>query len=104
VLTAHTSRLVTNSRSLSVAESQNAHLRRALETRTVIGQAQGILMAQRAIAPDAAFDLLRVASQRTNRKLHDVAMDVVASLGRRGQITVGPEPTADRRAPYLDGV
>jgi len=51
-------------------------LRAALLTRDVIGQAKGILMYQRRITADQAFDVLRVASQRANRKLRDIAVEV----------------------------
>jgi GAF domain-containing protein len=51
-------------------------LEEALLSRDVIGQAKGVLMAQRRISADAAFDLLRQASQRRNIKLRDVAEDV----------------------------
>jgi GAF domain-containing protein len=53
------------------------HLREALESRDVIGQAKGILMARRGCTPDAAFEALRKASQRRNVKLRDVAEGVV---------------------------
>ena len=59
----------------------NATLREALETRTVIGQAQGILMARQKIGAEDAFDILRRASQRTNRKLRDIAAEMVAGVG-----------------------
>lgn len=52
-------------------------LRAANDTRALIGQAQGVLMAQRKITADAAFALLREASQRRNVKLRDLAHDVV---------------------------
>jgi AmiR/NasT family two-component response regulator len=51
-------------------------LRDALSTRDVIGQAKGILMATRKVDADAAFDLLRVASQALNVKLRTVAEEV----------------------------
>ena len=51
-------------------------LRTVLETRDVIGQAKGILMATQHIDDTAAFDLLRETSSRTNRKLRSVAEDV----------------------------
>ena len=54
-------------------------LRTALETRDVIGQAKGILMATRHIDDVAAFDLLRETSSRTNRKLRSIADDVTRS-------------------------
>jgi AmiR/NasT family two-component response regulator len=49
----------------------------ALGTREVIGQAQGILMERERITPGQAFDILRHASQHLNRKLRDVAQDLV---------------------------
>lgn len=58
----------------------NATLEEALETRTVIGQAQGILMARENIGPVEAFDILRRASQRTNRKLREIAAELVAGV------------------------
>lgn len=60
----------------SAREREN--LERALETRDVIGQAKGILMAQRDVSDDDAFELLRVASQRLNVKLREIAERVVA--------------------------
>jgi GAF domain-containing protein len=51
-------------------------LRWAVETRDVIGQAKGILMAREHISEDQAFDMLRRASQRLNIKLRDVARDI----------------------------
>jgi GAF domain-containing protein len=53
------------------------HLREALESRDVIGQAKGILMARHALTPDAAFEALRQASQHRNIKLRDIAEQVV---------------------------
>jgi GAF domain-containing protein len=53
------------------------HLREALESRDVIGQAKGILMARHALTPDAAFEALRKASQHRNIKLRDIAEQVV---------------------------
>ena len=53
------------------------NLREALESRDVIGQAKGILMARRNCTPDAAFEALRKASQHRNTKLRDIAEQVV---------------------------
>ncbi|PRY47696.1 GAF domain-containing protein [Geodermatophilus tzadiensis] len=55
------------------------NMQRAMESRAVIEQAKGVLMAQRRVDAEAAFDLLRDASQRYNRKLRDIAAGVVAS-------------------------
>jgi GAF domain-containing protein len=53
------------------------HLREALESRDVIGQAKGILMARRGCTPEAAFEALRRVSQQRNIKLRDIAEQVV---------------------------
>jgi GAF domain-containing protein len=53
------------------------HLRIALETRGVIDQAKGILMARHNLTADQAFQLLARASMKTNRKLREVADDLV---------------------------
>jgi GAF domain-containing protein len=56
----------------------------ALEHRDVIGQAKGILMAQEGLTSEAAFDVLRRASQRSNRKVYELAAEIVArNAGRR---------------------
>ncbi|MDQ6728296.1 MAG: GAF and ANTAR domain-containing protein [Actinomycetota bacterium] len=55
------------------------NLRDALQTRELIGQAQGILMERERITADQAFDVLRRASQHLNRKLRDVAENVVTT-------------------------
>jgi GAF domain-containing protein len=51
-----------------------------LDTRATIGQAVGLLMAQEQVPAERAFDLLRIASQRRNVKLRDVAAGVVAAF------------------------
>lgn len=55
---------------------QVQHLERALQSNRGIGVAMGVLMNQYKITQDAAFDLLRMASQHGHRKLADVAVDV----------------------------
>jgi transcriptional regulator with GAF, ATPase, and Fis domain len=51
----------------------------ALESRDVIGQAKGILMAREHVNADEAFDMLRRASQRVNVKLRDIARQIADS-------------------------
>ena len=53
------------------------HLHTAMQSRAVIEQAKGILMAQRRCDAAAAFSLLSGASQRSNRKLRDIARAIV---------------------------
>lgn len=55
------------------------HLEKALGSRGVIDQAKGILMAEHRCTPDAAFERLVDLSQHTNRKLRDVAQQIVDS-------------------------
>ncbi|MCU1498023.1 MAG: CoA-binding protein [Acidimicrobiales bacterium] len=49
----------------------------AVASRDIIGQAKGILMARQRVDADEAFEILRRASQRLNRKVRDVARDLV---------------------------
>jgi GAF domain-containing protein len=58
---------------------QARNMRLAMDSRAVIEQAKGVLMAQRHVDADQAFDILREASQRYNRKLRDIAAGIVAS-------------------------
>jgi GAF domain-containing protein len=60
--------------------SDQAHnMRLAMDSRAVIEQAKGVLMAQRHVDADQAFEILREASQRYNRKLRDIALGIVDS-------------------------
>ena len=77
------------------AHTLAGHLERALESRGVIEQAKGILMAQQGCDGDEAFDILRRASQRMNRKLRDVASDLVAQVGTNPARRAPQEATRD---------
>jgi GAF domain-containing protein len=59
-----------------IAHEKAANLEKALATSREIGMAMGVLMATHKITSRDAFDLLRFASQRTHRKLRDIAADV----------------------------
>jgi AmiR/NasT family two-component response regulator len=48
----------------------------------VIEQAKGVLMAREGCSPDVAFDILRRASQRENRKVAVIAAEIVARVQR----------------------
>ena len=60
---------------LSAAVKQQ-QLEDALESRDVIGQAKGILMAREEVTADEAFDMLRRGSQRLNVKLRTLAQQI----------------------------
>jgi GAF domain-containing protein len=70
----YVARLFATQAALALAEARRAgQLRHALSNRDVIGQAKGILMERHRITADEAFRILSEASQRSNRKLADVA-------------------------------
>ena len=60
------------------AARQQEQLEQAVETRDVIGQAKGILMARQDVTAEEAFDMLRRGSQRLNVKLRELARQVAA--------------------------
>jgi GAF domain-containing protein len=62
---------------------QARNMRLAMESRAVIEQAKGVLMAQRHVDAEQAFEILREASQRYNRKLRDIAVGIVESTRAR---------------------
>jgi GAF domain-containing protein len=53
-------------------------LNEALGSRSVIDQARGILIARTGCSADAAIETLKKRSQRENRKLRDIAIELVA--------------------------
>jgi response regulator NasT len=63
--------------SLDDCEAEVEDLRAALETRPVIDQAKGMLIAEHGCSPDEAFQMISHASQRANRKVRDIAQGMV---------------------------
>jgi GAF domain-containing protein len=80
---------------LAVRHSQqrelSAQLEQALSSRSVIDQAIGVIMAQQRCSPETAFDLLRQRSQNSNRKLRDIAAELILRF-------TGTQPTQPPRA------
>jgi GAF domain-containing protein len=62
---------------LAASRDRNEHLHRALESNRTIGVAIGILMTRKLTTRQQAFDLLRIASQHSHIKLHDLAEYVI---------------------------
>lgn len=62
---------------LAAANERVENLERALKTNRRIGMALGILMTRQALTDAAAFHCLVQASQHQNRKLADIAEDVI---------------------------
>jgi len=70
---------VANADSHAQLFEQARNMRMAMESRAVIEQAKGVLMAQRHVDAEQAFEILREASQRYNRKLREIAVGIVES-------------------------
>jgi transcriptional regulator with GAF, ATPase, and Fis domain len=73
---------IANARLYQTTATLAENMRRAMETRAVIEQAKGILIAQQHCTPEYAFELLTRLSQATHRKLRDCAADLVASTAQ----------------------
>jgi GAF domain-containing protein len=67
------------------AQLVSEQLKEALVSRGTIGQAKGILMEREGLGDEAAFAMLRQASQTKNIKLRDIAQAIVETT--RGQAT-----------------
>jgi len=77
-----TAELVSTGVELANRELEVAQLRQALTNRVWIEQAKGVLAATRGTGPDAAFQQLRATARATNRKLAEVAQEVVQDAQR----------------------
>ncbi|MEU4252926.1 ANTAR domain-containing protein [Amycolatopsis sp. NPDC026612] len=90
LLASHASLALAATHAVTTAELQTAHLRKALESRDVIGQAKGILMQRQGIGAEEAFDILRRTSQELNVKLVKLAETLTTrhtELGGRDRAT-----------------
>jgi hypothetical protein len=65
-----------------VSEEHAAQLEQALLSSRTIGTAIGILMASRQVGHDQAVTILKEASQNSNRKIRDLAAEIVESADR----------------------
>ena len=81
--------------SRAAARERVAHLQRALGSNRDIGVAMGVLMNQHKVTRNQAFDLLRVASQSSNRKLAHIA----AEVGDTGALDLPGQTCSRRRKP-----
>jgi GAF domain-containing protein len=95
VFAAQAAVVLANSQAYWAAHHLSSQLEIALSSRAAIEQAKGILMATRGVGADAAFELLRTESNTTNRKLRDVAADLIRGIKPSG-------PYGDEAAPAAD--
>ncbi|WP_347757409.1 GAF and ANTAR domain-containing protein [Agrococcus sp. ProA11] len=85
-------------RSSSVVAAQ---LQRALDSRVIIEQAKGVLAASADVDIEEAFRILRRHARSSNRKLHEIAREVVARTLRLTASAAGAARSA--AAPSVDG-
>lgn len=74
---------VANADSFASTAEMAENLRIAMASRATIEQAKGILMARGGITPEQAFEILVRASQRENRRLRNVATELVERVQQR---------------------
>jgi GAF domain-containing protein len=79
VFAGHAAVAVANVTNHAKAVDEATHLRRAMESRAVIEQAKGMIMARDHCTAEEAFDLLNRISQQQNVKLRDLAQLIVES-------------------------
>lgn len=77
LLASHAAFVLINSRAYWDARTLSDNLAQAMASRAEIEQAKGIIMGSTGVSADAAFELLKQQSQHLNRKLRDVAIDIV---------------------------
>jgi GAF domain-containing protein len=75
------------------AQRKEANLKIALSSRDVIGQAKGILMERFRLDADHAFQLLVAISQRSHRKLREIAEELCLTGDVAGVRGIGDELT-----------
>lgn len=73
-----------------------AQLEQALASRTVIDQAIGLLMGQQGCDAETAFTLLRKHSQNNNRKVRDVAVELITRVSGRPPVDTRPFVRTDK--------
>ena len=79
---------IVQQRALLLSVQTTRQLQHALDSRVIIEQAKGAIAAWLGCAPSQAFDLLRAYSRSNNRRLAEVAGDVVDGQLPAGHLTV----------------
>jgi ANTAR domain len=98
--------LMVGSHASSMVRSSQTHerilnLERALETNREIATAVGIVMATHKLPAASGFELIRLMSMNSNRKLRDIAADIVLTgvvdLPKSNGLPLSGSPTAQAR-------
>lgn len=83
LLAAQAAVTLANARAIAEGGQKVEQLEESLQTRTMIGQATGLLMAQEGLTSDEAFQELVNVSQNANVKLREIAQKYVAAWESR---------------------
>jgi len=94
----HAAVTIANAALLSSRTRVAEQLTTAMRTRAVIEQAKGVVATMCACDPEEAFEFLRKRSQSLNRKLHDIAAQVVDDAAH-GRVTPFAAPASQERPP-----
>jgi GAF domain-containing protein len=81
-LAGHVAVAVGNAIAVTEAKTLVEQVRKAMDSRSIIDQAMGVIMAQNRCDADAAFAILTRASQNRNIKLREIARSAVMSVSR----------------------
>ncbi len=89
----HAAVTIANMRHFASKGVQVEQLEEGLQTRTMIGQATGLLMAQEGLTSDEAFQKLVRVSQNANIKLREIAQRYVQAWEEKASGASSPPPT-----------
>ena len=76
---------ISNAKEFAATGRQVGQLQEGLQTRTIIGQATGLLMGQEGLTSEEAFQKLVKVSQNSNVKLRDIAQRYVEAWEAKAQ-------------------
>jgi GAF domain-containing protein len=79
----HAAVVLANAQAYWSAYELSQQLEQAMVSRAEIEQAKGVIIEQSGVSSDEAFELLKRASQRENRKLREVATEIVKRAQER---------------------
>jgi ANTAR domain len=89
-----------NLHAYQAAHSKADNLQAALETRATIDQAKGVLIERFKLTPDQAFQMLTQVSMHANRKVRDIADELVHT----GEVPVVPARGGGRTSRLTSGL
>jgi GAF domain-containing protein len=88
------SRILRLAMRVHAAEPYPEHLRSALRSRAIVDSAISLIMVHNRCGREAAVELLQLASRNSNRRLHDIAQDILQLTSGIPVVTGG----GDRRS------